>query len=164
MENTTEGSKVEARTVPINYSISIGDRVHDLGIHLENGIEIENLVKIDKAAGEKKGWELEGVNLNIGRLYPRSKRDAGITGSKYEYGEKLDEGERGVTPTELFSLFKDGAFEDLRGVYISSLPKGEFLFLNLKLLELQRHNIDDLPNYANANSYAFPTIEIPKEK
>lgn len=164
MENTTEESKIEPQPTPINYSIGIEDRIRDLGIHLEGWIKIEDLVKMDKAAGEKEAWELEAVNLNQGRLYPRRKSARGAIDSNYEYGDKLREDERGITPTELFSLFKDGAFKELRGVYISSLREGEFLFLNLKSLELQRHYTSDLPNYANAQYYAFPTIEIPAEE
>lgn len=164
MENTTEGSKIEPQSTSINYSIGIEDRIRDLGIYLEDRIEIEDLVGMDKAAGEKKAWELEVLNLNQGRLYPRRKSARGVIDSNYKYGDKLRENERGITPTELFSLFKDGTFEDLRGVYISGLRKGEFLFLDLKRRNLQRHYIADLPNYANAQYYAFPTIEIPAEE
>lgn len=164
MENTTEWAKMEARTTSINYSISIEDRVHDLGIQLRDGISIEDLVKMDKAAGDKKGFELEAVTLNKGRLYPRSKRKPDVIETNYDYGNKVEKDERGLTPTELFSLLKDDVFEGLRGVYISSPRKEELLFLDITRLNLERYHISDLPNHANAKFYAFPTIEIPKEE
>ncbi len=163
METTVENPGRAVFEVSIDRAVDVQEKMRELGISLA-GISGKDIAEMDKASVE----ESITVSLNRGRIFPRSKQRPGEFVSDYSYGEELLPGERGLTPSELFSMLEDGSFKGLRGVYIPGRPgKKELLFLDMEERKLEAHPFmseapnPQFPNFETAKRCAFPTVKIP---